>query len=201
MLTTSAIESNDYPHPDEHRHSKGALLSDGDLLDLIEQKKLGIEPFNPDCIKSTSIDLQLGPTLVRYTSPQTIRLDNPDAKPEVEEIDITDSVYTLHPGEFILGMTKESVFIPNGYQGFIETKGNIARAGLQAHCGDGHIDPGFFGHITLEISNMHRGNDVSIQIIPGIYICQLFIFRLTSECKSVYKGKYSGYFKPSTYLP
>jgi dCTP deaminase len=176
------------------------VLTDKSLKKLLEEQQLSIEPYDPNSLNPTSIDLKLGSILVRYVSPQIIRLDSTDTYPEIEKIDITTSTYTLHPGEFILGMTKEKVFIPNGYQGFIETKGNIARAGIQVHNGDGHIDPGFSGHITLEISNMHHDN-ISIQIASGIYICQLFISRLDSDCETPYNGKYLGQTEPTAYRP
>lgn len=97
-------------------------------------------------------------------------------------------------------MAKESIYIPEGYQGSIETKGNIARAGIQIHNGDGHIDPGFYGNITLEISNMHRKN-ISVQLFSDIYICQLFIHKLSSPGDSLYEGRYSNHTRPTIYLP
>jgi dCTP deaminase len=175
-------------------------LTDRSLKNLLEEHQLRIEPYDPDSLNPTSIDLKLGSILVRYKSSQILRLDSTNFYPEIEKIDITNSTYILRPGEFILGMTKERVFIPNGYQGFIETKGNIARAGIQVHNGDGHIDPGFCGHITLEISNMHH-NDISIQIAPDIYICQLFISQLDGDCESPYNGKYQGQTEPTAYHP
>ena len=105
-----------------------------------------------------------------------------------------------HSGEFILGMTKEKVCIPDGYLGVIETKGNIARAGIQVHSNDGHIDPGFCGNITLEIVNLHE-KDVCIELVPDTFICQLFIGKLSSANTATYKGKYLHQKKSTTYLP
>jgi len=85
-----------------------------------------------------------------------------------------------------LSSTIEKVAIPNGYFGFIETKGNIGRAGIQAHNTDGHIDPGFSGTLTLEIKN---NSNRSIIIYPGIAFVQLYIFKLSSESSNLYKGK------------
>lgn len=173
------------------------LISDRDILRLIRENKLVIEPFTADAIGPTSIDLRLGTTLIQYT-PQTIQLG--ESVPLYKEFEITHSGYLLPPNDFVLGMTFEKVTIPNGYQGFIETKGDIARAGIQIHNNDGHIDPGTKGHITLEISNLNR-DGVVINIIPGIFICQLFIFKLSSPSDKPYHGKYSNQTKPTTYLP
>jgi dCTP deaminase len=177
--------------------SDASLLSDCDIKKLIEEDKLLIEPKDNIHINPASIDLQLGSVLVRYP-PQTIKIGFDI--PLSQEIDISCSGYKLRPREFILGSTKEKVYIPNGYLGVIETKGDIARAGIQVHSNDGHIDPGFYGNITLEIKNLNDC-DVDIQLISGIYICQLFIGKLSSSCDLVYAGKYSNQDKPTTYIP
>ena len=172
------------------------LLADNELWDLINKEELIIEPFDEKAFNPTSINLRLGRTLIRYL-PQTIQFDK---IPECEELELQDSGYKLESCSFILGVTKETVKIPNGYQGFIDTKGNIARAGLQIHNADGHIDPGFRGKITLEISNMHREN-ITILLLPDIYVCQLFIYKVSSKSTFPYHGKYSGHIKPTMYLP
>lgn len=174
-----------------------SLLSDSDIQKLVKSGILKIEPYTACFLNPSSIDLCLGSILTKY-SPQTITISQ--SNPEACEIDISGSSYILKPGEFILGTTKEKVSIPNEYQGVIETKGNIARAGIQVHSNDGHIDPGFCGHITLEIVNLHESN-VSIELIPGIPICQLFIGKLSSPCNLPYKGKYLNQVKPTIFHP
>jgi deoxycytidine triphosphate deaminase len=64
---------------------------------------------------------------------------------------------------------------------------------------DAHIDPGFYGHITLEIVNMHR--DSTIDLISDAPICQLFLGTLISESERVYNGKYQNQEKPTIYRP
>lgn len=177
--------------------AKVSLLSDRDIKQLIADEELQIDPYDSNSINPTSIDLRLGSILVQYPS-QTIKIGID--KPRGDEIDIAGSPYILRPGEFILGTTQEKVCIPVGYQGVIETKGNIARAGIRVHNNDGHIDPGFCGHITLEIKNMNN-NDVRIELVPGTPICQLFIGKLSSPCESPYNGKYLHQVKPTTYRP
>ncbi len=176
--------------------TKASILSDRDIVRLITDKKLIIDPYSNLPLNTSSVDLKLGPILTCYL-PQTIKsgID----KTIGQEIDITGSSYTLNPGEFILGMTKECISIPNGYLGVIETKGNIARAGILVHCNDAHIDAGFTGHITLEIINFNK--EVSIELVPNTPICQLFVGKLSSECSSTYKGKYLFQAKPTTYRP
>jgi dCTP deaminase len=197
-----------------------SLLSDHDIKELIKDGKLQIDPFDIASINPASIDLRLGSVVIRYP-PQTIKVGS--ERPKYEEIDISGKSYNLAPGEFILASTMEMVCIPDGYEGVIETKGNIARAGIQVHNNDGHIDTfqaneadtyysqiqvhnndghidaGFHGHITLEIVNINK--NVHIELIPATAICQLFIGKLSSYCDSPYNGKYSNQEKPTVYYP
>jgi dCTP deaminase len=177
--------------------SEASLLSDHDIKRLIKSELLKIEPYSPCFLNSSSIDLCLGSIITKY-APQKITIGQ--SNPEAYEIDISDSSYVLEPGEFVLGTTKEKVYIPDGYLGVIETKGNIARAGMQVHSNDGHIDPGFCGHITLEIVNLHK-DGVRIELVPGTRFCQLFIGKLSSSCDSLYKGKYLSQVNPTIHYP
>jgi dCTP deaminase len=127
----------------------------------------------------------LSPRLFRYTC-TVIDLKN-DLTVKAEEVLVTEQGFELKPGDFFIGSTVERVAVPNGYWGFIETKGNIARAGIQAHNTDGHIDPGFSGTITLEIKNNAQH---SVVIYPGMAFVQIHFFQATTEALNPYKGKY-----------
>ncbi|WP_052887564.1 dCTP deaminase [Thermogemmatispora carboxidivorans] len=172
------------------------ILSDRDLKALLVAGLLVIEPWEEGQLGPTSIDLRLGARLVKYRGS---RLELGKAPPASEEIVIDPRQgYELRPGAFILGCTLERVRIPNGYQGFIETKGDVARAGLQVHNGDGHVDPGSDHVLTLEITNL---NSIPVVLYPGLFICQLFIHQLSSPCLREYRGKYFGQQGPTVYQP
>lgn len=162
------------------------VLSDKDIQNLIDSQKLVISPLpkNQD-LESASIRLHLAPKILKYK--ECIHDLKAEGTFESEEIIIGENGYELKPGEFILGSTLEKITIPNGYFGFIETKGNIARAGIQTHNTDGHIDPGFSGNITLEIKN---NSNCSIVIYSEIAFVALYIFKMTSKAKHPYRGKY-----------
>jgi dCTP deaminase len=172
------------------------ILSDRDIRKLLVDGVLIIDPLKDSQIGPTSVDLHLGDLLVKYDTDQIVL---GKSLPESVEIQI-DPVegYTIKPFEFILGCTLEKIRMPNGYQGFIETKGDVARAGLQIHNGDGHVDPGTDHILTLEITNL---NSIPIILYPQILVCQLFIHILTSDCNYEYRGKYFGQTKPTTYRP
>lgn len=93
----------------------------------------------------------------------------------------------LPPGGFILGSTFELVNVPRDLMGEIKDKSTWAREGIALQ--NTVIEPGWFGHITLEISNH---NDKAILIEVGMPICQIIFHTLTSVCLTPYEGKYQG---------
>jgi len=162
------------------------ILSDKDIIELLKQGDLIIIPSPNDFdIGCNHISLHLDSKLLKYKS----KILDLKSKSEIqtEEIVISEQGYKLKPGEFLIGSTIEKVTIPNGYFGFIQTKGNIARSGIQAHNADGHIDPGFSGNITLEIKN---NSSHSIIIYPNIAFVQIYFFKATSKSIKPYNGKY-----------
>jgi deoxycytidine triphosphate deaminase len=69
---------------------------------------------------------------------------------------------------------------------------SLGRLGLLTHSTAGFVDPGFSGHITLELSNVAN---LPITLWPGMKIGQLCLFRLTSAAEhpygsSVYGSRY-----------
>lgn len=162
------------------------ILSDIDIIKLMKRKKLIIIPLPKEAnIKGAHVNLHLSNRILKYKN-NISDLKN-DSTFAFDEILLNESGYKLKSGEFILGSTVEKVTIPNGYFGFIETKGNIARAGIQVHNTDGHIDPGFSGNITLEIKN---NSNRSIIIYSKIVFCDLFILKASSKSLYPYSGKY-----------
>jgi len=171
------------------------MLSDIDIFKLIKRKKLIIiPPPKQKDIRGADIELHLSNRILKYKNTPADLKD--DSTFTFEEVSLNRSGYKLKPGEFILGSTIEKVKIPNGYFGFIETKGNIGRAGIQTHNTDGHIDPGFSGNITLEIKN---NSNRSIIIYPKITFVYLYIFKLSSKCSHPYRGKYQNQKGPTVY--
>lgn len=161
------------------------------ILELVSCYDI-VSPLVLENINGVHIDLHLGDTLKTYTSDIDLHHE-----PQTKEIKIDENGYVLKPGDFVLASTLETVEIPLGYYGFIETKGNISRAGLSSHNTDGHIDPGYRGKITLEIKN-HA--NVNVKIYPGIKFVQLFLFRVEGEM-AMYKGKYQDSVGPTSFHP
>ena len=172
------------------------ILSDKSILELLKRKKLIIEPVPLDSdVKCNHINLHLSSRVLKYKV-KVLDLKDNDHSFLVEEFEIPKNGFELKAGEFLLGSTVEKIQIPNGYSGFIETKGNIARAGIQTHNTDGHIDPGFIGNVTLEIKN---NSHHSIVIYPNIAFVQIYFFKSTSKSINPYNGKYQNQKGATTY--
>ena len=100
-----------------------------------------------------------------------------------------DEPFILHPGEFVLGSTYEVVTLPDDVAGRLEGKSSLGRLGLLTHSTAGFIDPGFSGHVTLELSNVAT---LPIKLYPGMKIGQLCLFRLSSPAEHPYGSEKYG---------
>ena len=93
-----------------------------------------------------------------------------------ELVEIGDEPFILHPGEFVLGSTLERVRSPDDLVARLEGKSSLGRLGLLIHSTAGFIDPGWDGHVTLELSNVAN---LPITIYYGMKIGQLSFVQMT----------------------
>lgn len=149
-----------------------------------------IEPFDEDQLQPCSYDVRLDSRIKRFAKDQNhsgIHRIKGYSKEligiSMQEIDLTNRVYVLRPGEFILGSTVESVSIPDYLACRFEGKSSLGRIGLTTHVTAGFIDPGFQGTITLEIKNE---NQFPILLKPGMLIGQLCFIRLNTKVDRMY---------------
>jgi dCTP deaminase len=153
-----------------------------------------IDPFDAECVGPASIDLHLSS---EFSVPDMnsrlayVDLDFDGGKPiipmrPVVEVRPEDG-FVLHPGEFVLGVTKEQVNLPDNIVGRIEGKSSLGRIGLMIHVTSGFIDPGFRGCLTLQMTNIMR---VPLVLRPGKRVCQVVFAYLTSPAMNPYGGKY-----------
>jgi dCTP deaminase len=161
------------------------LLSDRDLLREIDNKRVAVEPFDLEMVQPSSIDVRLDRMFRVFDNHKYPHID-----PSIEQEDLTrlvepegDNPFLLHPGEFVLGSTLEVVSLPDDLAGRLEGKSSLGRLGLLTHSTAGFIDPGFSGHITLELSNVAT---LPIKLFPGMKIGQLCVFRLSSPADHPY---------------
>jgi dCTP deaminase len=172
------------------------LLSDRDLIDELKAGQLQLEPFDPALVQPSSIDVRLDRFFRVFNNHLYTHID-----PAVQQDDLTAMVevadgqpFVLHPGEFVLASTLEVITLGDQLASRLEGKSSLGRLGLLTHSTAGFIDPGFSGHVTLELSNVAN---LPIRLWPGMKIGQLCIFRLSSPAEhpygaAVYGSRYQG---------
>lgn len=109
-----------------------------------------------------------------------------------------DEFLILPPQSTVLACSYETVNIPIGYFGFLQTKGSLARLFVTIHCCDSQIEPGFNGKITFEIVNFSK---LTIKIKPKQKIGDLFIFKASTKQVKGYNGRYNKSTKPTIQKP
>ena len=161
------------------------LLSDRDIKSQVESGRVKLDPYSPELIQPASIDVRLDRFFRVFENHKYPHIDpaadQPDLTRQVEPEG--DEPFILHPGEFVLGSTYEVVTLPDDVAARLEGKSSLGRLGLLTHSTAGFIDPGFSGHVTLELSNVAT---LPIKLWPGMKIGQMCFFRLSSPSERPY---------------
>ena len=175
------------------------ILSDRDILARLKRGDLVVEPLDePDVqVQPASVDLRLGHDFLVFRNPHIPYIDprGPSSESYTEAIAIPEGgVFILHPGEFALGSTYERVRIPPDLVAKVEGRSSLGRLAVVVHATAGFIDPGFEGHITLELSNLGR---VPVALHPRMRVSQIALHQMTSPAERPYghptrKSKYQG---------
>ncbi|MFQ5860814.1 MAG: dCTP deaminase [Dehalococcoidia bacterium] len=161
------------------------VLSDRSIKEQLAQGRIVIEPLDPDCIQPASVDVRLDRRLLvfrNYRQPYIdVRQPMEDLmeREEVEE----NAPFMLHPGEFVLASTLEYVALPNDIVARLEGKSSLGRLGLLIHSTAGYVDPGWKGHLTLELSNVSR---LPITLYYGMKVGQISFLKLTQPAERLY---------------
>lgn len=157
------------------------LLSDRDLRDAIDSGRLVVDPYEPDLLQPSSLDVRLDRHLLVWMDGGPI---DPAREPEMLPVEIPDGeTFALAPRQMVLASTVEHVKLGDDLAARVEGKSSLGRLGLAVHVTAGFIDPGFAGHITLEIVNMAPR---SVVLHPGMRIGQLCAFTLSSPVERPY---------------
>jgi len=161
------------------------LLSDRDIKAELGAGRISLEPFEAEMVQPSSIDVRLDRFFRLFDNHKYPFIDPAEDQPELTrfvEVD-ADQPFILHPGEFVLGSTFEMVSLPDDVAARLEGKSSLGRLGLLTHSTAGFIDPGFSGHVTLELSNVAT---LPIKLWPGMKIGQMCFFRLSSAAERPY---------------
>src|ERR687889_739295 len=152
------------------------LLSDRDLKAALAAGRMGLSPYDEAMVQPSSVDVRLDRYFRVFANHRYTHID-----PAVAQDDLTELLEP--PGEFVLGSTLEVITLGNDLAARLEGKSSLGRLGLLTHSTAGFIDPGFSGHVTLELSNVAT---LPIQLWPGMKIGQLCFFRLSSPAEHPY---------------
>jgi dCTP deaminase len=161
------------------------VLSDRDIRSAIASGRIRIDPFDDACVQPASVDIRLDRLFRVFRSSRHPFIDLAHVSDDVTElVEVADGDrFILHPGEFVLGSTRERLGLSDDLVSRVEGKSSLGRLGLLIHSTAGFIDPAWDGHITLELSNV---NTIPITLYPGMRVGQLSFFPLSSAAERPY---------------
>lgn len=172
------------------------LLSDRDITAELAAGRIGLDPHSPDMIQPSSVDVRLDRYFRLFDNHKYPYIDPAEDQPDLTRLVEVDAeeCFILHPGEFALASTYEQITLPDDVAARLEGKSSLGRLGLLTHSTAGFVDPGFSGHVTLELSNVAT---LPIKLWPGMKIGQMCFFRLSSPAEkpygsAEYKSRYQG---------
>jgi dCTP deaminase len=161
------------------------VLSDRSIREELAAGRLVIEPLDADCIQPSSVDLRLDRVFRVFREgdfpPIDVREPCDDLTEAVEIGD--DKPFFIHPGEFVLASTLESITLPDDLVARLDGRSSLGRLGLLIHATAGYVDPGWRGKLTLELSN---ATHLPIAVYYGMKICQISFLRLSTAAERPY---------------
>jgi dCTP deaminase len=178
------------------------VLADRTIRRLLEEGRIGIDPFDDELVQPSSVDVRVDRYYRVFRNSRYPYIDVKEPMEDLTElVEVADEEqpFILHPGEFVLGSTLERITLPDDLVARLEGKSSLGRLGLLIHSTAGFIDPGWDGHVTLELSNVAN---LPITIYTGMKIGQLSFVQLTETAESPYGSaaigsKYQGQAGPT----
>ena len=164
------------------------MLSDRDLRKLAFAQGI-VSPFNPKNCEGATINLTLGNVVRKYASTEAIILGKEIPMDHYLDIDISNQELLVVPGESVLVHTAEFVKVPSNLSARVYERYSVKSLGLMispAH----YMNPGYRGNVGLLAINH---SPVPIRLIPGVKICQIGFFELSSEPEKPYEQQDSKY--------
>jgi len=192
QATNDSVIRYNKRHPDKHKlwratsdERKLSVLSDKDIERLIKGGRLKVDPYEPDHLQPSSIDITLDSTFLVRNNLQILEVDPRSPEPDLmSSVTLPEGKYAaLEPGGFVLGSTREWVELDDKIVARIEGRSSLGRLGLVIHSTAGYVDPGWKGTLTLEIGNI---GPFMLQLWPGMKIGQISFLNLSSPARRPY---------------
>jgi dCTP deaminase len=160
------------------------VLSDRTIRRLIDDGRIEIDPYDAGLLQPSSVDVRVDRLFRVFRNNRASYIDVKVEQDLTELVEVDDEEpFILHPGEFVLGSTLERVRLPDDLVARLEGKSSLGRLGLLIHSTAGFIDPGWDGHVTLELSNVAN---LPITIYYGMKIGQVSFMELSEPAESPY---------------
>jgi dCTP deaminase len=170
--------------PRRPRKISPVVLSDATIARQLAEGRIEIDPYDPSLLQPSSVDVRVDRFFRVFHNSRYPFIDVKVEQEELTElVEVTDRAFILHPGEFVLGSTLERVRLPDDVVARLDGKSSLGRLGLLIHSTAGFIDPGWDGHVTLELSNVAN---LPITIYPGMKIGQISFMQMTEPAATPY---------------
>jgi dCTP deaminase len=171
-------------HHDQARRIAMVVLSDKTIREQLAAGRIEIDPYDPALLQPSSVDVRVDRYFRVFRNSRYPYIDVKQEQEDLTEmVEVGDEPFILHPGEFVLGSTLERVKLPDDLVARLEGKSGLGRLGLLIHSTAGFIDPGWDGHVTLELSNVAN---LPITIYPGMKIGQISFMQMTEPAATPY---------------
>ena len=177
------------------------VLSDRSIREELALGRIVIDPLDESCVQPASVDIHLDRKVLVFRNSRRPYIDvREDMDDLTEMVEVGEEIpFILHPGEFALGSTTEHIELPDDLVARLEGKSSLGRIGLVIHSTAGYVDPGWKGHLTLELSNMAR---LPITLYWGMRIGQISFEKLSTPADRLYgspglDSKYQGQSEPT----
>jgi dCTP deaminase len=172
------------------------VLSDRTIRRLLDEGRIEIDPYDESLLQPSSVDVRVDRYFRVFHNARYPFIDVKQPQEDLTELVEVDGEqpFVLHPGEFVLGSTLERIRLPDDLVARLEGKSSLGRLGLLIHSTAGFIDPGWNGHVTLELSNVAN---LPILIYHEMKIGQISFVQLSEPASTPYGGaglgsKYQG---------
>ncbi|MCL0102044.1 dCTP deaminase [Dehalococcoidia bacterium] len=177
------------------------VLSDRTIKELISSGRIRIDPVDIADVQPASVDVRLDRKILVFRNSRRPFIDIHEDTSDLTEMTVIedDKPFILHPGEFVLGSTLENIELPDDLVARLEGKSSLGRIGLLIHSTAGYVDPGWRGHLTLELSNVAN---LPITLYFGMKIGQISFLQLSTTVDNPYGSaalgsKYQGQGEPT----
>jgi dCTP deaminase len=177
------------------------VLSDRTIKAEIAAGRIVINPFDEGLVQPSSVDVRVDRKFRVFHNARYPFIDVRQPMEGLTElVEVSgEEPFILHPGEFVLGQTLESIALPDDIVARLEGKSSLGRLGLLIHSTAGFVDPSFEGNLTLELSNVAN---LPITIYHGMPIGQISFMRMDGPVETPYGAseagsKYQGQAEPT----